>query len=271
MQRRDELSFRGNRAQTRYGWLRLTPAYSVHLVRELLQAHGAEAAPVLDPFCGTGTTALVCAEAGVTCDTTDINPFLLWLAAAKTRAYTADCIAQAQAAAQAVDRAMRDERAPEHARPGLHRIEKWWDEPTQAALARGLAALRGCEAETGAAAADLLKLAFCRALIERSNASFGHQSMSFRKAQQAEPLDAGAQRDAAAAAFARAAASIAAAASSRVTGAVQGRARARQRARGAALWPRDHLATLSEPHELHPRAAPVYVLARLPARRPRGG
>lgn len=30
-------------------------------------------------------------------------------------------------------------------------------------------------------ASDLLKIAFCRALIERSNVSFAHQSMSLRK------------------------------------------------------------------------------------------
>ena len=246
LERRDELSFRGNRAQTRYGWLRLTPAYSVHLVRELLQAHGGEAAPVLDPFCGTGTTALVCAEAGVACDTTDINPFLLWLAAAKTRAYASDCIARAEGAGRAVESAMRDERAPEHARPGLHRIEKWWDEPTQAALARGLAALHGCEAEAGPADADLLKLAFCRALIERSNASFGHQSMSFRKTGQAEPLDARAQREAAATAFARAAASIAAAAASQVTGPVRARA-CDARALGGVLEPRHYGLVITSP------------------------
>ena len=43
---------------------------------------------VLDPFCGTGTTALVCAERGIACDTTDINPFLIWLAKAKARSYS---------------------------------------------------------------------------------------------------------------------------------------------------------------------------------------
>src|SRR5689334_23325014 len=101
-ERRAELSFLGNRKQTRYGWLRLTPAYSVHLVREILQARGEGAAPVLDPFCGTGTTALVCAEAGVACDTTDINPFLLWLTEAKTRVYHREQITSFERAARAV-------------------------------------------------------------------------------------------------------------------------------------------------------------------------
>ena len=46
-------------------------------------------AVVLDPFCGTGTTALLCSERGIECDTTDINPFLIWLANAKCNSYSA--------------------------------------------------------------------------------------------------------------------------------------------------------------------------------------
>jgi DNA methylase len=60
--RLDHLTFKGNHKQTRYGWLRLTPAYSVHLVTELINDQVSNSSIVLDPFCGTGTTALVCAE-----------------------------------------------------------------------------------------------------------------------------------------------------------------------------------------------------------------
>ena len=75
--------------ETRYGWLRLTPAYSVHLVRELLESRTLPELPVLDPFCGTGTTLLTCAELGIACSTLDVNPFLVWLARAKTAKYSA--------------------------------------------------------------------------------------------------------------------------------------------------------------------------------------
>jgi len=34
--RLDHLTFKGNLRETRHGWLRLTPAYSVHLVAEIL-------------------------------------------------------------------------------------------------------------------------------------------------------------------------------------------------------------------------------------------
>ena len=35
--RRDHLTFRGNVRQGRHGWLRLTPAYSRHVAREILK------------------------------------------------------------------------------------------------------------------------------------------------------------------------------------------------------------------------------------------
>lgn len=82
------MTHKANLRQTRYGWLRLTPAYSVHLVQEILSQTSLHDAIVLDPFCGKGTTALVCAEKGITVDTTDINPFLLWLTKVKTAQYS---------------------------------------------------------------------------------------------------------------------------------------------------------------------------------------
>lgn len=74
----NHLTHRANLKHTRYGWLRLTPAYSVHLVSDILDSVGSTDAVVLDPFCGTGTTALVCAERGIAADTADINPFFLY-------------------------------------------------------------------------------------------------------------------------------------------------------------------------------------------------
>src|SRR5438132_12516511 len=86
--RSEELTFKGNLAHTRFGWLRLTPAYSIRLVEQLLACSCGPETTVLDTFCGTGTTALVCAERGIHCDTTDINRFLLWLTGLKTAPYT---------------------------------------------------------------------------------------------------------------------------------------------------------------------------------------
>src|SRR3954449_1338779 len=182
--REERLTFRANAEATRYGWLRLTPAYSVHLVSALLDRHAAAGMLVLDPYCGTGTTALVCAERGIACVTSDINPFLVWLARAKTAAYAADDLAAFAAASAGVEEAIRADGAEPEWTPALHRIDKWWDEPTLHALGRAMAAIRAQAVPP--AAADLLRLAFCRLLIARASVSFGHQSMSFKRRVAAE-------------------------------------------------------------------------------------
>ena len=72
----------------RYGWLRLTPAYSLKVVNEILGAYDDDSGMhVFDPFCGTGTTALCATYHGRKAVTTDINPFLVWLSRAKTDYY----------------------------------------------------------------------------------------------------------------------------------------------------------------------------------------
>lgn len=177
LRRLEHLTFKGNLQATRYGWLRLTPAYSVHLVAELLETTWVEGDRVLDPFCGTGTTALVCAERGIPCDTTDINPFLLWLARAKAATYSTATVRAYQEAAALVRKVMLHAKGSRPWVPELHQIEKWWSANTLASLARGMEVIRSKNGHV----ADLLRVAFCRTMIERANVSFGHQSMSFKK------------------------------------------------------------------------------------------
>lgn len=184
--REEHLTFKGNLKDTRYGWLRLTPAYSVHLVADLLDQWAAPDTLVLDPYCGTGTTALVCAEKGIKCRTTDINPFLIWLATAKTADYSHTDIEDFAGAALRVQEAITAHGEVPEWLPTLHQIEKWWDEATLHALGRAMAAIREERISTPVCA--LLKVAFCRTLIERATVSFGHQSMSFKKRKQQEAL-----------------------------------------------------------------------------------
>ena len=180
-QRQDHLTYKGNLQQTRYGWLRLTPAYSVHLVGELLDIYGSGDGTVLDPFCGTGTTALVCAERGIACDTTDINPFLLWLSLSKTRNYTTTDRATFQWAADQVAAVLQAPPDQPVWVPSLHQIEKWWDEATLTPLSHVFHKIQLLAESLPAVVVDLLKIAFCRVMLEHSNASFAHQSMSFKK------------------------------------------------------------------------------------------
>jgi hypothetical protein len=176
----DHLTYRGNSKHTRYGWLRLTPAFSVHLILDLIQALPSNAR-VLDPFCGTGTTALVCAEEGIASDTTDINPFLLWLGAAKCRQYSAPELAEAHEVAQQVVAALRSTNGREPWLPPLFQIEKWWDATLLEKIGKVRAVIEERSGELSGNASNLLKVAFCRTMIETANVSFGHQSMSFKK------------------------------------------------------------------------------------------
>ena len=177
--RREQHTFRGNLGSTRHGWLRLTPAYSVRLVHDLLGAASART-PVLDPFCGTGTTLLTCSERGADCDTVDINPFLVWLAGAKVAAYSA---AELETSRRGLDRMRRavTRSASEAWVPPLHQIEKWWSASTLAALSRAHRALERFAETASVRSVDLLRIAFCQVLIRASRADFGHQSMSFQR------------------------------------------------------------------------------------------
>lgn len=172
------LTFKGNIGVGRHGWLRLTPAYSVRLVREHVAALPAGAV-VTDPFSGTGTTALAAAEHGCRGQALDINPFLVWLGNAKLRRYPAEQLAVARTAGRAVAAAARGRLGDGRLwRPGLRNIERWWDAGALAALA----AVRACidAGDWDPDVRDLLDLALCRTLIDASNAAFNHQSMSFR-------------------------------------------------------------------------------------------
>ena len=177
----DHLTYKGNLKHTRYGWLRLTPAHSVHLISDLLERHLEDKPIVLDPFCGTGTTALVCAERGIHSATTDINPFLIWLTRAKSHVYTNEEVAAFQKAGLRVMSVMAEDTTAVEWTPPLHQIEKWWDEQTLHALSRAICLIKSMEQTSPQPVTDLLKVAFCRTMIERANVSFAHQSMSFKK------------------------------------------------------------------------------------------
>lgn len=175
------LTYKGNLKHTRYGWLRLTPAYSVNLVSDLLDTYKDKKLVVLDPFCGTGTTALVCAERGIESDTTDINPFLVWFARTKTSPYNTDDIFLFEKLSNQLAENMQAIQEQDTWVPPLHQIEKWWNEKKLLNLSSIIKAIKELETSISETTSNLLKLAFCRLMIEEANVSFGHQSMSFKK------------------------------------------------------------------------------------------
>lgn len=188
IRQRADLTHKFNTECGRHGWLRLTPAYSVKIVDDLIDRHH-DLRRVLDPFCGTATTALSAAYRGHEGVTTDINPFLVWLGQVKTAWYSDAVIAStARACARALDAVKRHAVEPTEP-PPIHNIQRWWRPETLDFLCLLKA---GIEAESGedSAERDLLLVAFCRTLIELSNAAFNHQSMSFKDDRQLHiPLD----------------------------------------------------------------------------------
>ena len=87
-----QYTFKYNSSLGRHGWLRLTPAYSVKLVEEIINKLDYSPKCVLEPFSGTGTTELVCSTRGISTIGMDINPFLVWFGKAKLKHYSEQSI-----------------------------------------------------------------------------------------------------------------------------------------------------------------------------------
>ncbi len=178
LSQRADYTHKFNANTGRHGWLRLTPAYSVKIVEELMGQY-VHPLRVLDPFCGTATTALSAAYHGHESVTTDINPFLVWLGQTKTARYSSASIASTRdRCSQVIEKVTRRTIEPAKA-PPIHNIGRWWRPET----IEFLCALRaGIEENSrkNSPERDLLLVAFCRTLIKLSNASFNHQSMSFK-------------------------------------------------------------------------------------------
>jgi hypothetical protein len=183
IEKRADLTFQYNQKEGRHGWVRLTPAYSIKLVAQVLEAHPA-VSYVLDPFSGTGTTGLVCAERDLPCDLFDINPFLIWLAKAKTTNYSFRELDQIRHTAYTVVEAARSiSPTTEHWSPSISNIDRWW-QPSRLHTLSCIFHEINAHLPLPSGIKDLLLIGFCRLVIQWSNAAFNHQSMSFKHTHQ---------------------------------------------------------------------------------------
>ena len=188
LRQRSDYTHKFNAKTGRHGWLRLTPAYSVKIVEELIGQYE-QPLRVLDPFCGTATTALSAAYHGHEGVTTDINPFLIWLGQAKTAQYSGASITSTREACTRVVEAVNRGAVEPVRVPPMHNIARWWCAEALKFLCRLRAGIEA-ESDEESPERDLLLVAFCRTLIELSNAAFNHQSMSFKDDWQLQfPLD----------------------------------------------------------------------------------
>lgn len=174
-----DYTFKYNRNLGRHGWLRLTPAYSVKLVKEIID-HIPKSSFILDPFSGTATTGLVAANQGLSAHCYDINPFLVWLGNAKCRSYTVAEIEQVQSGIRKSLENLNYLLNKTNWLPPIHNITRWWRKKTLKGIAALRQALTNQFGEPGLSnASSLAWIAFCRLVIETSSAAFNHVSMSF--------------------------------------------------------------------------------------------
>ena len=177
---RSDYTFKYNKQRGRHGWLRLTPAYSVKMVYEIIRV-APKHAFILDPFSGTATTGLVAAERGLSAHCLDINRFLIWMGNLKCRNYSSNEIDRLRHGFSVATTRYRNLVDDDNWVPDIHNIYRWWCPRTL----RILAALRQAlvdefgEPQDGAET-GLIWMAFCRLIIETSSAAFNHVSMSFR-------------------------------------------------------------------------------------------
>lgn len=182
MNTRPEFTFKHNLKQGRHGWLRLTPAHSIKVIHQILDEHP-EIKYVLDPFSGTGTTGLVCGERGLKSDLIDINPFLVWFNRTKISNYSVDQIVEAKEMLYKVVSKVRENTQYNLWFPPISNIDRWWPKDKLNLLARIYREINDSCFEDNTTK-NLLLVAFCRVLIEWSNAAFNHQSMSFKEINQ---------------------------------------------------------------------------------------
>ena len=126
---RADYTFKYNRRMGRHGWLRLTPAYSVKLVREIV-ARLPQKGHILDPFSGTATTGIVAGEYGHPSSLFDINPFLVWLGNVKLQTLTCEQAAALRKAVQEITAHAQNVREDVFRYPQISNIERWWDNET---------------------------------------------------------------------------------------------------------------------------------------------
>jgi hypothetical protein len=179
-------TFKYNMAMGRHGWLRLTPAYSVKLVNEILKGYDCNNLNVFDPFSGTGTTGIVASKKGHKSILNEINPFLVWIANLKIKNYTDIERQKVMAMFVNIVGNINKYINEENWCPDIFKIDKWWNRNTLIILSAIRASIVDNIGEPKLSNEyNLIWIAFCKIIIETSSASFNHVSMSFKS----EPIE----------------------------------------------------------------------------------
>lgn len=83
--------FNGNKDQYIHGWYPFVEGYSKHFIRSIIKEFSVLPERCLDPFAGSGTTALELQKLGIECHSFEVSPFMHLLSRAKLdTSYQAD-------------------------------------------------------------------------------------------------------------------------------------------------------------------------------------
>jgi DNA modification methylase len=178
LKQRADLTFKYNAKEGRFGWLRLTPAYSIKIVQEIL-SDNEKNITILDPFSGTATTPLLAGYLGYKSTGIEINPFLTWFGRIKTSTYDDSTIKSAHRFAEVIIEKIVYNQVDPIEPPAIHNIDRWWDINELDFLCKLKSGINQISNEE-IQAKNLLLVAFCRLMIGSSKVSFSHQSMSFK-------------------------------------------------------------------------------------------
>jgi hypothetical protein len=185
------VTFKGNFDCPIHRWFRLTPSFSPELVVDILTHWDLpNGTSVLEPFCGVGTTSLVCQEEGLLSYAVEINPLLHFVAKVKTTPYDNpdDLPSKAQEVLSLAQGHLESMRAVnietfrleyDTVIPAIRNVTKWWSPPVLKKIAALNLALTALPLPSDTV--DLLNLAVVSILIQVSNARHNHPSLSFAK------------------------------------------------------------------------------------------
>ncbi len=193
----DTVTFKGKMGLPIHRWYRLTPSFSPMLaldIAEHFELGGSDY--VLDPFSGVGTVPLCLKYKGIPSCSIELNPYLHFVSAVKTKTFTDLCTLSrcfdsfiqliSEEAKGLTDEKRATDYLAAHAAfiPPIHKPERWWSRPNLAQLVAIRRTMLGLE-DTGGHI-DLLRLGILSILVPVSNAKHNHVSLTFAH----EPLAA---------------------------------------------------------------------------------
>ncbi len=184
------VTFQGKLKLPIHRWYRLTPSFSPRLASDIADRFRlSESDMVLDPFSGVGTVPLCMKYRGVPACSVELNPYLHFVGAVKTRTYRdldeidvcfSDFIRHYRRKVQRLPGEIHAQgwlrENPEFV-PRIANADRWWSPGNlmQLACLRRLV----CQYDAGGHHLDLLKMGALGILVPVSNARHNHVSLTF--------------------------------------------------------------------------------------------